>query len=122
LDIDVTLHLGDVQALDFEDNSFDECVATFVFCSVPDPGLGLRELMRVVRSGGRLFLLEHMRAGNEAVGLIMDALNPLTVRMTGANINRRTVENVHESDWKLEQVENVGMKGVFKMLVASKRA
>lgn len=36
------LRLGDVQALDFEDGSFDTAVATFVFCSVPDPVQGLR--------------------------------------------------------------------------------
>ena len=47
------------------------------------------------------------------------SLNPLMVRMTGANINRRTVENVCQSGWQLQQVEPVGMKGVFKILVAT---
>lgn len=41
---DVRLHLMDVQALEFPDAAFDAAVATFVFCSVPDPVLGLREL------------------------------------------------------------------------------
>ncbi len=122
LGIDVDLQPGDVQALVFPDDTFDEVVATFVFCSVPDPILGLRELARVTKPGGRLLLLDHVRAENEIAGFVMDVLNPLAVRITGANINRRTAENVRKSGWQLQHVENMGMKGVFKMLVATNGA
>lgn len=122
LNVELDLQQGDIQALVFPDNVFDEVVATFVFCSVPDPILGLRELLRVTKPGGRLFLLDHVRAENDIAGFIMDALNPLAVRITGANINRHTVENVRQSGWHLAQVENVGIKGVFKLIVATKGA
>lgn len=118
LDNRVALHLGDAQALDFPDASFDTAVATFVFCSVPDPVLGLREMKRVIKPGGHVVLLEHMRSPNPVVGALMDLLNPLVVRMMGANINRRTVENVQKAGLELEQVENLGMGGVFKLIVA----
>jgi len=97
----------DVQFLAFPDNSFDTVLATFVFCSVPDPLRGLRELRRVCKPGGRLLLLEHMRPGNPFLGILFDLINPMVVRMMGANINRRTVANIHEAGWEIQVVEDL---------------
>ncbi len=112
------LRLGDVQALDFADASFDAAAATFVFCSVPDPVLGLCELKRVVKPGGKIHLLEHMRSPKKPLGVLMDFFNPLVVRMMGANINRRTLDHVSSSGLEIEQVEDLGGGGIFKMIVA----
>jgi len=97
----VKLKEMDVQRLAFPDHVFDTVFATFVFCSVPHPVLGLRELRRVCKSSGRLLLLEHMRPENLLMGLLFDALNPMVVRMVGANINRRTMENIRRSGWQI---------------------
>lgn len=118
LKLSVDLRLGDVQALEFPDASFDTAVATCVFCSVPDPVLGLRELKRVVKPGGQIILMEHMRAPQEVIGKVMDVLNPLVVRVMGANINRRTVENVGAAGWSIAQAEDLGMGGIMKLIVA----
>jgi ubiquinone/menaquinone biosynthesis C-methylase UbiE len=103
----VDLRLMDVQELDFSDQVFDMIFATFVFCSVPNPVLGLTELHRVCKPDGRLLLLEHVRPENRILGMIFDALNPLIVRLTGANINRRTMENIDVAGWKIEKSENL---------------
>jgi ubiquinone/menaquinone biosynthesis C-methylase UbiE len=91
----------DVEHLAFPDNAFDSVFASFVFCSVPDPVRGLRELRRICRPGGRLLLLEHIRPGNRFLGLAFDLLNPLVVRMMGVNINRKTIENIRGAGWRI---------------------
>jgi ubiquinone/menaquinone biosynthesis C-methylase UbiE len=103
----VQLQKMDVQHLDFSDNSFDTVFATFVFCSVPDPVAGLKELKRVCRPNGRLLLLEHMRPSNVLMGLLFDAVNPIVVRMMGANINRRTMENIKKAGWQVLKEEHL---------------
>ncbi len=115
---DEDLCLGDVQRLEFPSASFDSIVATFVFCSVPDPIKGLLEIRRVIRPGGQILLLEHVRIERPVIGTLMDALAPLVVRINGANINRKTVENVRIAGLKIERVEDLDKMGMFKLIFA----
>jgi ubiquinone/menaquinone biosynthesis C-methylase UbiE len=115
---DASLALMDAQALAFADSSFDRVVATFVFCSVPNPEAGLRELGRVSKRDGLILLLEHVRSENPVLGRLMDVLNPLMVRITGANINRDTVGNVRKAGLEIVSVEDVGMHGIVKLITA----
>ena len=121
LKLKVNLEQGDVQDMAFSDAVFDSVVATFVFCSVPNPRLGLNEVARVLKPGGRLLLLEHVRSVNSLVGTLMDVMNPVVVRMIGANINRRTVETIDQSDLQLEHVTDMGLNSIFKLIVATKQ-
>ncbi len=118
MSIQVELMQMDVQDLDFPDNSFNTVLASCVFCSVPDPILGLKEVRRVCKNDGKIILLEHMRSENYVLGLMMDLFNPLVSRIIGNNINRRTLENVRKAGLCIENVEN--LKGdIFKLIVAS---
>jgi phosphatidylethanolamine/phosphatidyl-N-methylethanolamine N-methyltransferase len=110
--------LMDAQSLAFKDGSFDTVIATFVFCSVPDPVAGLRELRRVLRPDGQLLLLEHVRAEQPLVGALMDLLNPVATRMMGANINRRTVDNVKAAGFELTGVAKHA--GIIRLIEAKR--
>ena len=115
LGLGIDLVLADAQRLPFRDGAFDAAAATFVFCSVPHPVLGLREVRRVLRPDGKLHLLEHVRARNPIVGKLMDWMNPLWVRVSGANINRDTVANVQRAGFALDSVESRGF-GMLRLI------
>jgi SAM-dependent methyltransferase len=106
----------DAQALSFPDGTFDTVAAIYVFCSVPEPVLGLREARRVLRPGGRLVLLEHVRLPG-LLGRVMDWLNPLAAVLMGSNINRNTVANVRKAGFEVENVYDY-LWGLVKLIVA----
>ena len=120
LNVSVDLKLGDAETLEFPDESFGSVAATFVFCSVPDPVKGLNEIRRVLKQGGKMHLIEHVRSKNWLMSKFMDFLNPIIVRLMGANINRNTVENVHLAGFSKVDVVNLNGSGIFKLIIAEK--
>lgn len=87
----------DIQDSSFEDNSFDTVLASYVFCSVPDPVKGLEEAKRICKPGGKIILLEHVRSEKKIIAFLMDLLNPLIVFVFGFNINRDTENNLRKA-------------------------
>ena len=112
----VTLHLMDVEELEFPPGSFDSVVATCVFCSVPDPVRGLSEIRRVLRPGGRALFLEHVRPGTPWLASLFDWLDPLVSR-AGPHINRRTMDNIKVAGFAVDREENV-LSDILKLVAA----
>lgn len=97
----------DAQKMNFSDNTFDMVFTSCVFCSVPDPVKGLKEIRRVCKPNGKIIMIEHVRSERKVLGLIMDVFNPLTVNLWGANINRPTVENIRKAGFLETEVINL---------------
>ena len=95
----------DAQQMQFDDNAFDTVVTSCVFCSVPDPVLGLKEIRRVSKDGGKILMLEHVRSNKKVVGPLMDAFNFIPLHMYGANINRNTYQNLLKAGFQPETIE-----------------
>jgi ubiquinone/menaquinone biosynthesis C-methylase UbiE len=117
LGISCDLTVMDAERMAFPDAAFDAVVSTFVFCSVPDPVAGLKEVRRVLRPGGEAFFLEHVRSENPFLGRLMDLLNPLVRSAIGPNINRRTVENIATAGFEVVSMEEMGLK-ILKKIIA----
>lgn len=111
----------DAQKLDFPDHSFDYIVSTCVFCSVPDPLIGLKEIRRVCKPEGKIVMLEHMRSENPALGRFMDLLNPIVVRLWGANINRRTLDTIQNAGMAIEKDDRLFGTILHKLVVRPNR-
>lgn len=116
--LDVNLQLADVQELPFDNDRFDVAVAATVFCSVADPVQGLCELNRVLKPGGELRLLEHQRPAQPFLAGLFDLLNPLAVRLSGANINRRTEANVAAAGFVDVSSRSLSAFGVVRLIRA----
>lgn len=96
----------DGQNMDFKDSSFDTVVAACVFCAVPDPVKGIKEMKRVCKPGGKIIMVEHVRTQKKVLGKVMDYLNYLTVAVAGEHINRDTENNVLLAGFSREDVKS----------------
>jgi ubiquinone/menaquinone biosynthesis C-methylase UbiE len=94
------------EAIPLPDASFDVAVCTLVLCTVGDQQRGLAELRRVLKPGGRLLFLEHVRAGDLALARWQDRLHPLWVRVGhGCHCNRATLEEMAAAGFTIDEVE-----------------
>ena len=99
----VSLVQNCAEQLPFPDDSFEAAFATLVFCSVASPQAALAELRRVVRRGGRIVLLDHVRPGG-LLGPVFDLMNLLTVPLFDDHMNRRTAELVKSAGFEAVEV------------------
>jgi ubiquinone/menaquinone biosynthesis C-methylase UbiE len=98
------------ERLPFEDASFDTAVATLVLCTVPDPAAVLAEATRVLKPGGRLLFVEHVRAQDPGLARWQDRLEkPWRFLGDGCHCNRDTVATIEASALRLEDVERSRM-------------
>jgi ubiquinone/menaquinone biosynthesis C-methylase UbiE len=113
----ISLVQMDAQQLAFKDNVFDTVLATFVFCSVPDPVQGLEEIKRVLKPDGQLLLIEHVLPGNPILRWIFNVLDPFTSSISGVHINRKTSENIRKAGFELKNEEDLFFS-IFKFFKA----
>lgn len=108
-----------MQALPYEDSSFDCAVTTFVFCSVPDPARGFAELLRVVKPGGRLLLLEHVLSERRGMRWLLRHLDPLSFWLLGCHVARDTTATLASSGFSVSSSTDLWLD-VIRRIEASR--
>jgi ubiquinone/menaquinone biosynthesis C-methylase UbiE len=98
------------EALPFPDDTFDTAVATLVLCTIPDPVAAIDEMARVLKPGGRLLFIEHVRAEDPSSARWQDRLEkPWRFVADGCHCNRDTEANLRASSFKVEEIDHTEM-------------
>lgn len=102
--------------LPFEDDSFDVAVSTLVLCGVDDQPRALRELRRVLRPGGKLLFIEHVRSEDPAWARHQDRMNWLNRLMVCCDCNRPTLDSIRQAGFTVTQVEHTALPAAPKFV------
>jgi ubiquinone/menaquinone biosynthesis C-methylase UbiE len=101
---EVDLRIGDVQTLEFPDECFDTVTCTLGFCTIPDTTAAAREAFRVLRPGGNLLMLEHVRSPVAPVRFVERLLDPLFVRFEADHLLRDPLDYVPSVGFRVDEV------------------
>jgi ubiquinone/menaquinone biosynthesis C-methylase UbiE len=105
--LDVDLRLARAESLPHADDTFDVVIASVVLCTIADPDRALREVGRVLRPGGELRFLEHVRAEGY-LGRAQDLLTPLwKIPAAGCHLDRDTRTTLIESPLETTEIERI---------------
>jgi len=115
----VKLLYMDAQNMEFDDNTFDTVVSTFVFCTVPDPIKGLKEAYRVLKPGGTAIFLEHMKSNSRLLNIPLYLMEPFIKTLLGTSMLRETQKNIEKAGFKIEKVENLFFN-IVRLIIATK--
>ncbi|GHF34571.1 ubiquinone/menaquinone biosynthesis C-methylase UbiE [Deinococcus metalli] len=101
----VRLVQHDYQTLPFEAASFDTVTSSLGLCGIPDPAHLFGEVRRVLRPGGHLLALEHVRPPQAWLGLLSDGIDPLFEHVVGCHANRPTPRLLREAGFTVDVLE-----------------
>lgn len=94
------------EALPFADHTFDTVVACLALCSVKDQAATLREVARVLRPGGTLRFLEHVRASHPTLALVQHILAPIwRISAGGCHPDRATLVALQQAGFTITTME-----------------
>jgi ubiquinone/menaquinone biosynthesis C-methylase UbiE len=100
-----TILRAPAEDLPFEDDSFDTVIATLVLCGVDDQARSVREIRRVLKPGGRLLFLEHVRSDDPALARFQDRMNWLNRIVVFCDCNRPTLATIEAAGFTVSGLE-----------------
>ena len=116
--IPVDVWLGDAEALDFPDNSFDTVISSLSTCSFYDPIKALKEMGRVCKADGQILLIEHGRSSWEWLGRYQDNTVHQQIEQGGCRWNQEPQNLIQEAGLRILTADRT-LLGVFHTMVVA---
>lgn len=102
----ITVLRAPAEDLPFEEATFDTVVCTLVLCSVADQPRAVREIRRVLKPGGHLLAVEHVRSVDEKLARRQDRMNWLNRAMVGCDCNRPTQQTLERGGFMVDHLDH----------------
>lgn len=112
---EVDVRVGDAEALDFPEASFDSVVCTFSLCAIPDDRKALEEMVRVLRPGGVLLLADHVAATSPPIRGLQRLVEVASVRLAGEHFSRRPLDTAAAMGLQVQRRERFALDVVERL-------
>jgi len=109
----------DIEKMSFADATFDTIVSTFVFCTVPHPDQGLRELYRVLKPGGKAIFLEHMKSNSQWLNFFLWIMEKVATTLLGTSMLREKQKKNKKAGFTVLESQNK-VFDILRLIVAIK--
>lgn len=119
LGLDVDVRIADAQQLGFADDQFDTVTITLVLSTVPDYRRAAAEIHRVLKPGGRLLILDHVRSSTAPVRWMQRMIEPLVASYAGWHFTRDPIDYIESTGFTVEHCDRTRL-GMIEELVARK--
>lgn len=116
----VEIKVADVQELEeiYRSQFFDFVTARCVFCSVPNPVKGLKQIAKILKPNGKLIQLEHGLSKLSIINLGLNSLDPIVSKRFGLHINRDHVENLKQAGFQILYQKFLEPTKIFRLIIS----
>lgn len=110
----------DIENMNFKNETFDSIFSSCVFCTIPNPKKGIKEVYRVLKVGGKAVFIEHMKSEHFIINVGLTFFNVFTKLILGTSLLRETEKTIKNAGFSKVTSKNIMLGDVVKLIIAEK--